>query len=53
MRSFGLKPTTTVGYSLLQQTFDGDNLTEINEFSGEGGTNRVFLGFGHKIGKNF
>ncbi len=50
--AFGLKPSTTVGYSLLQQTFENDNLIEINEFNGEGGTNRVFVAFGHKIGKN-
>jgi len=52
--AFGLRPNTTVGYSLTREftNIDGD-LTAINLFSGEGGTNRVFLGFGHKIGKNF
>jgi len=49
-----VQPNTTVGYSLLQEFRDADNtLTETNLFTGEGGTNRVFLGFGHKIGKNF
>ena len=52
--SFGIQPNTTVGYSLSQEFTDSDgNLTEINRFTGEGGTNRVFVGFGHKIGKQF
>ncbi len=51
--AFGLQPNTTVGYSLLQEIRDTDNtLTETNLFAGEGGTNRVFVGFAHKIGKN-
>lgn len=52
--AFGLKPNTSVGYSLKQQIRDTNNsLTAINLFSGEGGTNSVFLGFAHKIGSNF
>ncbi len=52
--AFGLQPNTTVGYSLLEEIRDAQNtLTETNLFTGEGGTNRVFLGFGHKIGENF
>jgi len=50
---FGLQPNTTVGYSLLEEIKDdADNLTALNLFSGEGGTNRVFLGFGYKLPKN-
>jgi len=50
---FGLQPNTTVGYSLLEEVKDdADNLTALNLFSGEGGTNRVFLGFGYKLPKN-
>jgi len=52
--AFGLQPNTTVGYSLLQEFNDEDGeLTALNLFTGEGGTNRVFLGFAHKIGKEF
>lgn len=52
--AFGLRPNTTVGYSLLQEITDTNgDLETLNLFSGEGGTNRVFVGFGHKIGKNF
>ena len=50
---FGLQPNTTVGYSLLERIKDSnDNLIASNSFKGEGGTNRVFLGFGYKIYKN-
>ncbi len=49
---FGLQPNTTVGYSLLEEFKDGDTVTSLNLFSGEGGTNRVFLGFGYKLPKN-
>jgi len=51
---FGLQPNTTVGYSLLQEITDTNgDLTALNLFAGEGGTNKVFAGFGHKIGKQF
>jgi len=50
---FGLQPNTSVGYSLLEEFKDNDdNLTAINLFSGEGGSDRVFLGFGYKLNKN-
>ncbi len=49
---FGLQPNTNVGYSLLQQLTDTNNLvTESNLFFGNGGTNRLFLGYGRKIHK--
>jgi len=49
---FGLQPNTNVGYSLLQQITDANNLvTESNLFFGNGGTNRLFLGYGRKIHK--
>ena len=52
--SFGLQPNTTVGYSLTEEFKDAEGeLTEINAFNGEGGTNRVFLGFGYSLHKNF
>ncbi|MBT8385233.1 MAG: hypothetical protein KJO83_05950, partial [Bacteroidia bacterium] len=51
--SFGLQPNTTVGYSLVEEFRDDeDNLTALNLYTGEGGTNRVFLGFGYKLLKN-
>lgn len=49
---FGLQPNTNVGYSLLQEFKDADNVvTESNLFFGNGGTNRIFLGYGRKIHK--
>ena len=49
---FGLQPNTNVGYSLLQQITDANDLvTESNLFFGNGGTNRLFLGYGRKIHK--
>ncbi len=48
--SFGLQLNTSVGYSLLAKNFDADNvLVETNLFSGVGGTNRVFIGYGYKF----
>jgi len=48
--AFGLQLNTSVGYSLLDKTFDTDDvLVETNLFSGQGGTNRVFLGYGYKF----
>ena len=51
--AFGLQPNTTVGYSLKNtiQDSDGENI-ESSIYEGDGGTNRVFLGFGYKIAKN-
>ncbi|MDY7394773.1 hypothetical protein UMM65_05935 [Aureibaculum sp. 2210JD6-5] len=52
--SFGLQPNTTVGYSLTEEFNNSEGeLTEINAFNGKGGTNRVFLGFGYRLHKNF
>ena len=48
--AFGLQLNTAVGYSLLDQTFDEDGtLTDIDRYYGNGGTNRVFLGYGYKF----
>ena len=51
--AFGLQLNTAVGYSLLDQRFediDGENtLVETTKLSGNGGTNRVFLGYGYHL----
>jgi len=52
---FGIQPNSTVGYSLIEEIRENENddtVTALNLFSGEGGTNRVFLGFGYKFPKN-
>ncbi len=47
--TFGLLPNSSVGYSLVSNVFDSeDALTEATLYSGEGGTNKVFLNFGYK-----
>ena len=46
---FGIQPNSKVGYSILNDVSD----TQTNLFFGEGGTNRVFLGYGHKLPYNF
>jgi len=47
--AFGLQLNTAVGYSLLDQKFDDDVLVETNQLTGDGGTNRVFLGYGYQF----
>ena len=46
--SFGLIPFTSVGYQLEEA-----NGTQIDQFSGQGGLNRVFLSTGYKAFKGF
>jgi len=43
---FGILPYTSVGYKLESYNADG---SRANRYKGEGGTNKVFLGFGYKI----
>ncbi len=46
----GLQLNTAVGYSLIDQAFDNEgNLTQIDTYFGNGGTNRVFLGYGYRF----
>ncbi|MEL4457018.1 hypothetical protein [Lutimonas vermicola] len=46
----GLQLNTAVGYSLIDQAFDNEgNLTQIDSYFGNGGTNRVFLGYGYRF----
>ena len=48
--AMGLQLNTSVGYGLIDQIFDDDGeLTEVDRYYGEGGTNRVFLGYGYKF----
>lgn len=52
--SFGLLPNTSVGYSLIDNSYNTSNdLTEISVYDGEGGTNKVFIGFGLQVFKGF
>ncbi len=52
--TFGLLPNSSVGYSLVTNELDGDDvITEATLYSGEGGTNKVFMNFGYKPFKGF
>ncbi|MCF6297945.1 MAG: hypothetical protein L3J08_08190 [Flavobacteriaceae bacterium] len=50
--AMGLQLNSAVGYSLLGEIYDNDILIESNLLSGDGGTNRVFLGYGYKLPHN-
>lgn len=46
--SFGLLPNTSVGYSLISNDYNAnDEIISATQYAGEGGTNKVFLGFGY------
>ena len=47
--SFGLQLNTAVGYSLIDQEFEGEELVEVDRYYGNGGTNRVYLGYGYQF----
>ena len=48
--SFGLIPNSSVGYSLQSKVKNADGkVTEATLFSGEGGTNKVFVGAGFNV----
>ncbi len=46
--SFGLIPYSSVGYKISNSNA---NLTELKRYSGTGGSNKVFVGFGYKLNK--
>lgn len=47
--AFGLLPNSTVGYSIISNITDVENNTlEATQYTGEGGTNKVFLNFAYK-----
>ncbi len=53
---FGLIPYSSVGYKVSNTTTTNDGvntLTTFNQFRGKGGINKVFLGTGFKLNKNF
>ncbi|MCF6224515.1 MAG: hypothetical protein L3J34_12425 [Flavobacteriaceae bacterium] len=47
--AFGLQLNTAVGYSLLDQKYEDEILVEDNLLKGNGGTNRVFFGYGYRF----
>tara|TARA_R110001583_G_scaffold52824_1_gene163640 strand:+ start:857 stop:2140 length:1284 start_codon:yes stop_codon:yes gene_type:complete len=52
--TFGLLPNTSVGYSLTATEYNSSNeISDLTLYKGEGGSNKVFLGFGLEIFKDF
>jgi len=48
--AFGLQLNTSVGYSLYDRSFnEEETLIETDRYYGNGGTNRVFAGYGYKF----
>jgi len=46
----GIQLNTSVGYSLVDQTFDDEgNLKMVERYFGNGGTNRAFIGYGYRF----
>ncbi|WP_353160685.1 hypothetical protein [Myroides odoratus] len=50
---FGLQPYSSVGYKIEREQMNELNQKEFNQLEGSGGVNRVFLGTGYEINKNF
>lgn len=48
---FGLIPYSAVGYNIRNTTYL-NNIESVNYYSGDGGLNKVFLGFGYQLTKN-
>lgn len=49
---FGLTPYSSVGYNILSETINGTGETVVNNFSGSGGVNKVYLSLGYEILEN-
>lgn len=51
--SFGLMPSTSVGYKVLNTTSLIDDRLSVGTFTGSGGVNKAFVGMGYEVFKNF
>mgnify|MGYP000261057094 CR=1 FL=1 len=49
---FGLIPYSSVGYNIKNSVLNGD-VTATNYYTGSGGMNKVFFGFGYQLTKKF
>ncbi|NHF61530.1 hypothetical protein FK220_019410 [Flavobacteriaceae bacterium TP-CH-4] len=49
---FGIAPFTSVGYNLVSESVNSDNAQVVNEFTGEGGLNRVYFSAGYALWKD-
>lgn len=46
---FGLMPYSSVGYNLLDESTNGNGATVLNEYSGQGGLNKVYFSMGYRL----
>lgn len=46
---FGLKPFSSIGYSLVNETTDSEGSVVTSEFDGRGGLNQVYLSAGFRV----
>jgi hypothetical protein len=54
--ALGLVPYSAVGYRISNTTFsteDGEVVRDLKKYQGQGGLNKVFLGYGFQVNKNF
>jgi hypothetical protein len=46
---FGIMPYSSVGYNLLRETTNTNGATVLNEYSGQGGLNKVYFSAGFRV----
>lgn len=51
--AFGLNPQTSVGYRIESDATQGGTGSMLNKYTGEGGSNRAFVGGSYKVSSNF
>lgn len=52
--SLGMQPVSSIGYSMLNKQRDASNVvTQVTQYEGTGGLNRLYTAFGIKISKAF
>ena len=49
---FGITPYSSVGYNIVSESTNDNNVAVINEFTGTGGINRVYFSVGYKVLKD-
>lgn len=49
---FGIMPFSSVGYNLLDESVNGNGANVLNEYSGDGGLDQLFLSTGLQLSKN-
>ena len=50
---FGITPYSSVGYNIVSESTNDNDVSVINTFNGTGGINRVYFSVGYKVLKDF